>query len=121
MIVYRLTVQPVTWKFQVGPQKVFNQCFATPESPPAIVFATLLRMQPPKWEVKFPKAWYDIDWWYYGNGRIQQLIENAYATGEETVVFDAVTHGEPTRYLINLRSWTQTNLTTRRIRQIRRR
>ena len=81
----------------------------------------VLRTRISKWEVKFPKAWYDIDWWYYGYGRIQQLIENAYATEQETVVFDAVTHGEPTRYEINFRSWTQRNLTTGRIRQIRRR
>ena len=81
----------------------------------------VLRMRISKWEVKFPKAWYDIDWWYYGYGRIQQLIENAYATEQETVVFDAVTHGEPTRYEINFRFWTQRNLTTGRIRQIRRR
>ena len=41
----------------------------------------VLRLRISKWEVKFPKAWYDIDWWYNGNGHIQQLIENAYSLG----------------------------------------
>jgi hypothetical protein len=80
----------------------------------------VLRLRVPKWQVKFPKTWYDIDWWYSGHGYIQELIENAYATQQETVIFEAVTHAEPTQYEINLRSRTQRNLTTGRIRQIRR-
>ena len=89
--------------------------------PPGQQLCLVLRLRVPKWQVKFPKAWYDIDWWYSGRGHIEQLIENGYATQQDTVIFDAVTDGEPTQYEINFRSWTQRNLTAGRIRQIRRR
>ena len=71
------------------------------------------------WEIQFPSGWYGIDFWYRGEGLINQHLTNAWVSGAETVTFTAVTDGEPTTYQVDLRAMTQTNETTGRQRQVR--
>ena len=91
-----------------------------PVSAPTRSFNLVLRIRvPDTWEVEFPKAWYDLDWWYHGAGRIKQRLTSAFLSGAQTVTFDAVTHGEVTTYEVDFHAMIQRNQTTGRLRQIR--
>ena len=82
----------------------------------------VLRMRISKWEVKFPKAWYDLDWWYSpesSTGLIREHLTSAYLSGAQTVTFNAVTHGEMTLYEVDFHAMKQRNQTTGLIRDIR--
>ena len=91
-----------------------------PVSAPPGSFNLVLRTRiPHTWEVEFPKAWYDLDWWYHGAGRIKQRLTSAFLSSAQTVTFDAVTHGEVTTYEVDFHAMIQRNQTTGRLRQIR--
>ena len=54
---------------------------------------------PDTWEVEFPKRWYDLDWWYDGEGHIKQRLTSAFLSGVQTVSFYAVPNVEMVAWL----------------------
>ena len=71
-----------------------------PVSAPPGSFNLVLRTRvPDTWQVEFPKAWYDLDWWYYGAGRIKQRLTSAFLSGVQTVSFYAVPNVEMVAWL----------------------
>ena len=75
------------------------------------------------WQVQFPKQWYDLDWWYYGEGHIRARLTDAFQSGAFKTTFEGkqkcTDEASTTTYEVDFYSMTQTNTFTGKSRSIR--